>query len=256
MFQIAIRTTCAALLLLLMPALVWLSGWLWSPGMSDNILRPFYAITETVSAPWGTLTNIVLCAWFLWCLRYRLKPAIVLVVLLSMAVLIGQGVKSYVKQQVQEPRPYVQWLAKTQGLDVAKFYEQKRKARGLQVREQLDNMEDKAAIPHWLGNSWQKDTDFAFPSGHTMFAATWALLGVGLLWPRRHYKTIAVLILWATAVMGSRLLLGMHWPRDLMAAVAISWVLITLSCWLAQKLCGPFAPPAREQQEIQAREPE
>lgn len=256
MLQIAIRTSCAALLLLVMPVLVWLSGWQWSPGMSDDILRPFYWMTETVSAPWGTLTNILLCAWFLWCLRYRIKPAIVLVLLLSAAVLIGQGVKTYVKKQVQEPRPYVQWLGKTQEMDVTAFYQQKTKARSKQVKEELGNLQDNALIPHWLGKSWEADTGFAFPSGHTMFAASWALLGVGLLWPRRHYKTIAVLLVWAGLVMGSRLLLGMHWPRDLMASVGISWILVTFSCWLAQKLCGPFTPPPQEQQEIRQREPE
>jgi phosphatidylglycerophosphatase B len=253
MFQIAIRTTGAALLLLLMPVLVWMSGWQWAPGMSDLILRPFYGITETVSAPWGTLTNILLCVWFLWCLRYRIKPAIVLIVLLSAAVLIGQGIKTYVKQQVQEPRPYVQWLGKTQDMDVTAFYQQKSKARGQQVKQDLEN---NAQIPRWLAKSWQADTGFSFPSGHTMFAASWALLGVGLLWPRRHYKTVAVLMVWAALVMGSRLLLGMHWPRDLMASVGISWVLITLACWIAQKVCGPFAPPPQEQQEITEREPE
>ncbi|CAM3559004.1 phosphatidylglycerophosphatase B [Rouxiella silvae] len=253
MLQIAIRTCSAALFLLLMPALVWLSGWAWTPGMSDLILRPFYAITETVSAPWGLLTNIVLCLWFLWCLRYRIKPAIVLVVLLSAAVLTGQGVKSYVKRQVQEPRPYVQWLGKTQSMDVTAFYEQKKKARSLQVKNEVQG---NAQIPDWLGKSWQADTGFSFPSGHTMFAASWALLGVGLLWPRRHYKTAAALLVWASLVMGSRLLLGMHWPRDLMASVGISWVLVTLACWLAQRLCGPFAPPPEEQEEIQSREPE
>lgn len=66
-----------------------------------------------------------------------------------------------------------------------------------------------------------KETGFAFPSGHTMFAASWALLGVGLLWPRRRTLTIAILLVWATGVMGSRMLLGMHWPRDLVVATLI-----------------------------------
>jgi membrane-associated phospholipid phosphatase len=42
------------------------------------------------------------------------------------------------------------------------------------------------------------ETGFAFPSGHTMFAASWALLAIGLLWPRRHYKTAS-----ASRVSGS-----------------------------------------------------
>ncbi len=63
-------------------------------------------------------------------------------------------------------------------------------------------------IPQYLRSHWQKETGFAFPSGHTMFAASWALLAVGLLWPRRRTLTIAILLVWATGVMGSRLLLG------------------------------------------------
>jgi phosphatidylglycerophosphatase B len=253
MFQITKRTSSAALLLLLMPAGVWISGWLWTPGMSDLILRPLYWITETVSAPWGILTNTLLCIWFLWCLRFRIKPAIGLVVILIAAVLLGQGVKTYVKNQVQEPRPYVQWLGTSQQMDVTAFYQQKSKLRSKQVRQELENS---TLIPQWLGKSWQNDTGFAFPSGHTMFAASWALLGVGLLWPRRHYKTVAVLMVWAVLVMGSRLLLGMHWPRDLLASVAISWLLVTLSCWLTQRLCGPLTIPPQEQQEITEREVE
>ena len=55
-----------------------------------------------------------------------------------------------------------------------------------------------------------------------MFAASWALLALGLLWPRRHYKTVVVIFLWAAGVMASRLLLGMHWPRDLAMATILS----------------------------------
>ena len=34
-----------------------------------------------------------------------------------------------------------------------------------------------------------------------MFAASWALLAVGLLWPRRRTLTIAILLVWAMGVM-------------------------------------------------------
>ncbi|MER1979379.1 phosphatase PAP2 family protein, partial [Pseudocitrobacter faecalis] len=83
----------------------------------------------------------------------------------------------------------------------------------------------------------QKETGFAFPSGHTMFAASWALLAVGLLWPRRRTFTIAILLVW------------MHWPRDLVAATLMSWLLVTVATWLAQKICGPLSPPGEEAQE-------
>ena len=119
------------------------------------------------------------------------------------------------------------------------------------MKEQLTEQQD---IPKFLRKHWQKETGFAFPSGHTMFAASWALLAVGLLWPRRRTVTIGILLIWATGVMGSRLLLGMHWPRDLVVATLISWLLVTLATWLAERLCGPHTPSPEEKEEIAERE--
>lgn len=86
-----------------------------------------------------------------------------------------------------------------------------------------------------------------------MFAASWALLGVGLLWPRRRTLTIAILLVWATGVMGDRMLLGMHWPRDLVVATLISWVLVTLATACTTFLWTP-TPPPEEKEEIAERE--
>lgn len=253
MYEIAKRTAGGALLLLLMPLTVWVSGWHWQPGGNEPLLKALYWVTETVTSPWGILTSAILCGWFLWCLRFRLKAAIGLALLLFAALVIGQGVKSLIKDRVQEPRPFVVWLEQTHGVDGKYFYSLHRKERSALVREQL---QDQTLVPNRLRKHWQFETGFAFPSGHTMFAATWALLGVGLLWPRRHYKTVALLMVWATGVMGSRLLLGMHWPRDLAMATLISWLLVVVTCWLAQRWFGPLTPPPQEQQEIAARKPE
>ncbi len=59
------------------------------------------------------------------------------------------------------------------------------------MKEQLAGQQN---IPVFLRQHWQKETGFAFPSGHTMFAASWALLAVGLLWPRRRTFTIAFFV--------------------------------------------------------------
>ncbi|APZ06690.1 MULTISPECIES: phosphatidylglycerophosphatase B [Kosakonia] len=253
MLSIAKRTTAGAAILLIMPLAVWISGWHWEPGQNHWWLRVLFWMTETVTQPWGIITHVVLCAWFLWCLRFRLKAALMLFVILGCAIVAGQGVKSFVKGQVQEPRPFVLWLEKEHAVPTDHFYSLKRKERGALVKEQLASQHD---IPGFLRHHWQKETGFAFPSGHTMFAASWALLGVGLLWPRRRTWTIVILLAWATSVMGSRLLLGMHWPRDLAVATLISWILVTLATWLAQRICGPLTPPAEEVPEIVERDSE
>ncbi len=251
MLEIAKRTLCGAIVLLLMPLVVWFSGWQWQPGGNDGLLKGLYWVTETVTAPWGFLTSLIFSAWFLWCLRFRLKSAVGLFILLSAAIVIGQGIKSTIKDRVQEPRPFVKWLESSYHVDDKYFYSLPRKERSALVKEQL---QEQALIPAWLSKHWQFETGFAFPSGHTLFAASWALLGVGLLWPRRHYKTVAVLMVWAIGVMASRLLLGMHWPRDLAMAVIIGWLLVTVACWLAQRWFGPLTIPPQEQQEIGERE--
>ncbi|PLB94830.1 phosphatidylglycerophosphatase B, partial [Klebsiella pneumoniae] len=50
--------------------------------------------------------------------------------------------------------------------------------------------------------------------------------------------------------------LGMHWPLDLIVATLISWLLVTVACWLTQRLCGPLSPPGEEAQDIKKRMPE
>ncbi|MDY4378304.1 phosphatidylglycerophosphatase B [Pectobacterium brasiliense] len=238
MYEIAKRTTIGAALLLIMPMIIWMSGWQWQPEYDGLWLRVLFWITETVTSPWGILTSIVLSIWFLWCLRFRLKPALGLLVIMAMTVLMGQGIKSVIKEWVQESRPYVVWLEKNHQVDDSYFYSLPRKERSELVKTQL---QDQTQIPQWLRSHWQFETGFAFPSGHTMFAATWALLGVGLLWARRHYKTVVILMLWASGVMGSRLVLGMHWPQDLVVATLISWLLVVVASWLAQRWCGPLS---------------
>ncbi|QQG30286.1 phosphatidylglycerophosphatase B [Pectobacterium carotovorum] len=238
MYEIAKRTTIGAALLLIMPMIIWMSGWQWQPEYDGLWLRVLFWITETVTSPWGILTSIVLSLWFLWCLRFRLKPALGLLVIMAITVLIGQGIKSVIKEWVQESRPYVVWLEKNHQVDDSYFYSLPRKERSELVKTQL---QDQTQIPQWLRSHWQFETGFAFPSGHTMFAATWALLGVGLLWARRHYKTVVILMLWASGVMGSRLVLGMHWPQDLVVATLISWLLVVVASWLAQRWCGPLS---------------
>lgn len=251
MREIAIRTTLGALMLLIMPAGIWISGWHWQPVEMGTGYKMLFWLTETVTSPWGALTSALLCGWFMWCLRYRFKPALILLTIVILAILTGQYAKSFIKEKVQEPRPYVLWLEHNHSLDEKTFYDQKRPERSALVRNALI---ENTQLPDWLKQHWEFETGYAFPSGHTMFAASWALLGIGLLWPRRRVVTVVILMAWAVGVMVSRLFLGMHWPQDLIISTLISWILVTLATWLVQRYCGPLTVPPQEKQEIQQRE--
>ena len=147
MLLIARRTALAAALLLVMPVTVWLSGWLWQPGLPVAMLKTLWWVTETVTQPWGIITHVALCGWFLWCLRYRLRAALILFLILAAAILVGQGVKSWVKARVQEPRPFVIWLENSRQVPVTQFYALKRKERAKLVHAQLAQAQD---IPPFL----------------------------------------------------------------------------------------------------------
>ncbi|WP_213992319.1 phosphatidylglycerophosphatase B [Sodalis sp. dw_96] len=250
MFDIAKRTGFGAIVLMVIPILAWVSGWQWHPNDEAWWWRVLFWITQTVSSPWGFITSAVLFGWFLWCLRFRWRPALVLACILGIALLAGQGIKSAIKDRVREPRPYVMWLEQTHDMNGQAFYSLPGKARSMLVKKELQNEQE---IPRWLRKHWQHDTGFAFPSGHTVFAASWALLAWGLLWPRRHYKSVIAIMVWSVAVLSSRMVLGMHWPRDVVMGIFLSWLVIALACWLVQRWIGPLVPKPDEARDIKSR---
>ncbi|MDR0807455.1 MAG: phosphatidylglycerophosphatase B [Enterobacteriaceae bacterium] len=228
---------CGELILLVMPIAVWFSDWSWTPDEDNFLLRPLFWATETASSPWGILTCIVLSLWFIRSVPLSLKRAIALMIVLAIAIIGGQIVKSAIKDAVEEPRPYVLWLEKAyKSNNEQAFYLQPRKARARIIDQYLHGQN---LVPPWLVKHWKHETGYSFPSGHTLFTATWALLGMGILLPRRRYFSAAVLMFWAVTVAGSRLLLGMHWPEDLIVSILLSGIFASLACWAAERWVFP-----------------
>ena len=72
------------------------------------------------------------------------------------------------------------------------------------------------------------DTDWywgsSFPSGHTLVVAAFAAaatIGVSRIWPGRRIFAMLIAAVWVFSVAISRLVLGVHWPTDVLAAACI-----------------------------------
>jgi undecaprenyl-diphosphatase len=69
--------------------------------------------------------------------------------------------------------------------------------------------------------------EFSFPSGHTLHAVAFTLVALA------HYPALAwLLIPFSASVAASRVVLGLHYPSDVLAATVIGSTLSGLSLWL------------------------
>jgi undecaprenyl-diphosphatase len=75
--------------------------------------------------------------------------------------------------------------------------------------------------------------EFSFPSGHTLHAVSFSIVALA------YYPWLAPLLVpFSACVALSRVVLGLHYPSDVLAATAIGVVLASLSLWGLPALIG------------------
>lgn len=73
--------------------------------------------------------------------------------------------------------------------------------------------------------------EFSFPSGHTLHAVSFTVVALA------YYPALAwVLIPFCASVAASRVVLGLHYPSDVLAATGIGVLLANLSLWTVRAL--------------------
>lgn len=227
--QISTLILLGSALLLIAPIVVLILGWKWQP--SDH---PFGGIStlwiaDSAAKPWGALSVILALALFFITLTVKRSAFIQLAVIVVATLSIGQLIKVAVKNTVKEPRPYVVWVSDNLHITPETFYQVSRPEREQLLQNGLVNS---PVIPTWQLEYWKSETGYAFPSGHSLFAATLALFVFVLFMLRRHYFLATLGLLWGVDVTVGRIVLGMHWASDVIVGILISTVLV----WCAFKV--------------------
>lgn len=88
----------------------------------------------------------------------------------------------------------------------------------------------KAAVARTRPELWETQWYWgsSFPSGHTLTTAalaTAAVICVGRLWPPARRAAVLAACLWVGLVALSRMVLGVHWPTDVLAAACAGGLL-------------------------------
>ncbi len=73
--------------------------------------------------------------------------------------------------------------------------------------------------------------EFSFPSGHTLHAVAFSIVAIA------HYPVLAFLLVPFTACVAvSRVVLGLHYPSDVLAAFGIGSLLAAISLWMTRAM--------------------
>ncbi|OCG44545.1 hypothetical protein A9G35_07960 [Gilliamella sp. Choc5-1] len=224
------KTIAILAIFLVVPLVIIAINWHWQPTSLNNTSKYLFLVTETASFPCAIITSAILFLLFYLLLPNKTK-IILLWLLLVSAILSGQIIKSLLKSQTTESRPYVLWMADEFNITDQQFYSLTDSEKKELIYQLLNNS---TTIPSWLSKHWQHETGYSFPSGHTLFAVTWAFLALMLLKFKQHYIIITSTIIWSILIEISRLLLGMHRPIDLITSILIAWV-ISLICYFYAK---------------------
>ncbi|WP_188630116.1 phosphatase PAP2 family protein [Oceanisphaera marina] len=210
------------------------SQWHWFPLLElDEAPALFaYSMTLTVGKFGIAFTLCALSALALF--RWRRRPGQLAVFFLCLMAALGSAfvTKTVAKQYFKEPRPYVLWLAdKGRLAESERFYAQIPVIRERWLADGLSDMSEQQ-VPGWLKLHWQDEVSYSFPSGHSIAAMTIAgFYCLLLLYRRRSPWLTGTLAVWAVAVCYSRLLLGLHWPVDILASSVLGVMFGVLGAW-------------------------
>ena len=205
--------------------------------LDSTLAKCLYWITFTGTAPYGVATVLLLLVWCF--LLLPKKQFVSLAFAVTISQIVSLNLSHELKSVFKEPRPNAVWLAKQGLLDVDRFYDVAPRLRQELLAQALDKraiQQPNQAFYPQIKHHWQTEVGFSFPSGHTIFAVTLVLTASYYLLLAGNVWLPSLLTMWGLLMGYSRMLLGMHWPQDLLFSTflgaAISGLSILLLHWL------------------------
>jgi len=192
--------------------------------LSADIL---YWISLTGSNPYAGLTMLVMLVMGFILLSREKRFSFVLSLGVSLGLLLA--LNALLKPFFQHDRPHIVWLEQQGLLHSQDFYDLDKAERKLQIQDSLQQLtlkqgelnQPELVVPQAVQRHWQQQVSYSFPSGHMLFATSIFIVVGFYLLAAGHSVLTMLLFCWLLAVAASRLLLGVHWPQDILASTLI-----------------------------------
>ncbi|MDD1780150.1 phosphatase PAP2 family protein [Enterovibrio sp. ZSDZ35] len=188
-------------------------------GVSETLGRVFTYASWSAGKQGFLITTALFCL-IPFVLKWPRKK--VLTMLMCFGVVLGASfvTKTVVKRLTQEPRPYTQTLAELGKVPSAEAFYQGTPASRDEILSTASH-----DISPWRMMHWKGETNYSFPSGHTIFAAAAAIFWGAILMVE-GYRVLGWLVVgWSGIVAASRMWLGMHWSIDVFASIGFAAII-------------------------------
>lgn len=228
------------LLLMLIPLCLYLNTIEMFPllDLKGTIAQGFYWITWTGTTPYGI--GFIL---FILAICFSLIPRKIFIHLflaVGLSQVVGLVLNHELKDHFHEHRPYVQWFEQQQQLNSDFFYLQSKPHKQAMVKQAIAENFRTLPMSDRISEHWQREVGYAFPSGHTQFAVSFALIVSFYLLSAGFVSMPILMTFWAILMGFSRMFLGLHWPQDVLGSSFIGGLLafasIAIIQWLAPKI--------------------